>query len=108
MEYLFLDDFNVSNFNKIKDKKNVMVIYGQRIGELRQQLSKNRDLISDFHFILKSPNGKSKTQKYISVNQNSVQMKERDVEEEIEKMKMLIQKEKEKQKKNFKLCAYTW
>jgi hypothetical protein len=76
-----------------------MVIHGQRIGELRQELNKNQDTISDFHFILKSPNGKSKTQKYISMNQKSVQMKERDVEEEIERMKKQIQKEKEKQKK---------
>jgi hypothetical protein len=99
MDYLFLDDFNPVNLSKIKDKKNVMVIYGQRITELRQELSRNNDSITDLQFILKSPNGKSKTQKYININKNSVQMKERDVEEEIEKMKKLIEKEKEKQKK---------
>jgi hypothetical protein len=82
-----------------------MVIYGQRSTELRQQLSKNKDSISDFQFILKSPNGKSKKQKYISVIQNSVQVKERDVEEEIEKKKKQIEKEKDKQKKNFKLLC---
>jgi hypothetical protein len=91
----------------MKNMGNVMVIYGQRITELWQELNKNKDTISDFQFILKSPNGKSKIQKYISVNKNAVQMKERDVEEEIEKMKMQIQKEKDKQKKNFKLCAHT-
>jgi hypothetical protein len=87
MDYLFFDKVNDNSFNIMKNWTNVMVKHGQRIGELRQQLSKNKDLISDFHFILKSPNGKSKIQKYISMNQNSVQMKERDVEEEIEKKK---------------------
>jgi hypothetical protein len=63
----------------MKDWTNVMLIHGQRISELRQQLSKNKDSITDFQFILKSPNGKSKIQKYISINQNSLQVKERDV-----------------------------
>jgi hypothetical protein len=83
----------------MKEVENIMVIYGQRITELRQELNKNKDSITDLQFILKSPNGKSKTQKYININKNAVQMKERDVEEEIEKMKKQIEKEKEKQKK---------
>jgi hypothetical protein len=65
MDYLFIDDFNPTNLSKIKDKKNVMVIYGQRITELRQELTRNNDSISDFQFILKSLKGKSKKQKYI-------------------------------------------
>jgi hypothetical protein len=60
MEYLFLDDFNRNNYDKIKDKKNVMVIYGERITELRNELNKSNDSISDFQFILKSRNGRSK------------------------------------------------
>jgi hypothetical protein len=98
MDYLFLDDFNPTNLSKIKDKKNVMVIYGQRITELPQELSRNNDSISDFQFILKSLKGKSKKQKYISINQNSLQVKIRDVGEEIEKKKKQIQKEKDMQK----------
>jgi hypothetical protein len=90
MHYLFFDQINDNNYKIMKNMTTVMVIHGQRITELRQQLSKNKDLISDFHFILKSPNGKSKTQKYININQNSVQMKERDVEDEIEKKKKHI------------------
>jgi hypothetical protein len=99
MNYLFFDKVNNNSYNIMKNMENVMVIYGPRSTELRQELNKNKDSITDLQFILKSPNGKSKIQKYISVNQNSVQMKERDVEEEIEKMKMQIQKEKDKQKK---------
>jgi hypothetical protein len=107
MNYLFFDEVDANSYKIMKNMGNVMVLYGLRITELRQELNKNKDKISDFHFILKSPNGKSKTQKYISMNQNAVQMKERNVEEEIEKVKKQIQKEKDKQKKNFKLCAHT-
>jgi hypothetical protein len=98
MNYLFFDEINANNYNIIKNMGNVMVIYGQRIIEFQQELNKNKDLISDFQFILKSPNGKSKKQKYISINQNSLQVKERDVEEKLEKKKKQIQKEKDKQK----------
>jgi hypothetical protein len=97
MEYLFLDDFNLNNYDKIKDKKNVMVIYGERITELVNELNRSKDSISDFQFILKSRNGRSNKQKYISVNRDSLQVKERVVEEEIEKKKKQIQKEKDKQ-----------
>jgi hypothetical protein len=98
MDYLFFDEVNANSYNIMKNWTNVMVIYGQRIGELRQQLSKNKDSIRDLQFILKSPNGKSKKQKYISMNQNSVHVKERGVEEKIEKKKKQIQREKDKQK----------
>jgi hypothetical protein len=37
-----------------------MVIYGQRITEMPGELTRNNDSISDFQFILKSLNGKSK------------------------------------------------
>jgi hypothetical protein len=43
MEYIFLDDFNPNNFSRIKDKKNVMVIYGQRITELRNELNRSKE-----------------------------------------------------------------
>jgi chaperonin cofactor prefoldin len=105
MNYLFFDEVNADSYKIMKYMGNVMVIYGLRISELRQELNKNKDTISDFHFILKSPNGKSKTQKYISVNQNAVQMKERDVQEEIQKMKKKIQNEKDKQKKLQIMCV---
>jgi hypothetical protein len=99
MDYLFFDKVNDYSYTIMKDMTNVMVIYGQRIGELQQQLNKNKDSITDLQFILKSPNGKSKKQKYISMNRDSLQVKERDVEEEIEKKKKQIQKEKDKQTK---------
>jgi hypothetical protein len=99
MQYLFFDEVNDNSYKIMKNMRNIIIIHGQRITDLRRELSKNQDLITDLQFILKSPNGKSKTQKYISMNENSVQMKERDVEEEIEKMKKLIQREKDKQKK---------
>jgi hypothetical protein len=73
---------------------------------LRNELSKNNNSISDFQFILKSQNGRSKKQKYISVNRDSLQVKERDIEEEIEKKKKQIQKEKDKQK-NRELCSFS-
>jgi hypothetical protein len=108
MDYLFFDKVNDNSYNMMKNMTNVMVIYGQRIGELRQELSKNKEAITDLQFILKSPNGKSKKQKCISINRDSLQVKERDVEDEIEKKKKQIQKEKDKQKKNLKLCASSY
>jgi hypothetical protein len=54
MEYIFIDDLNNNNFEQIRNKKNVMVIYGQRIADLRQQLNNSNDVISDFQFLLKS------------------------------------------------------
>jgi hypothetical protein len=53
MEYIFIDDLN-NNFEQKRNKKNVMVIYGQRIADLRQQLNNTKDVISYFQFLLKS------------------------------------------------------
>jgi hypothetical protein len=74
MEYIFIDDLN-NNFEQIKNKKNVMVIYGQRVADLRQQLNNTKDVTSDFQFLLKSQSNKVVTnsykQKYINVNSKS-------------------------------------
>jgi hypothetical protein len=92
VEYIFIDDLN---------KKNVMVIYGQGVADLRQQLKNTKDVISYFQFLLKSQSNKNITnsnkQKYINVNSESVQLKERDLIEEIEKKKQQLEKEKEKE-----------
>jgi hypothetical protein len=75
MEYIFNDDLN-NNFDQIRNKKNLMVIYGPRVGDLRQQLNNNTDVISDFQFLLKSQSNKgtpnNNKQKYINVNSESV------------------------------------
>jgi hypothetical protein len=102
MDYIFIDDFN-NNFEQIINKKNIMVIYGQRVADLRQQLNNTKNVISDFQFLLKSQSNKiikrSNKQKYINVNSESVQLKERDLNEEIEKKKQQLEKEKEKENK---------
>jgi hypothetical protein len=75
MENIFIDDLN-NNFEQIRNKKNVMVIYGQRVADLRQQLNNTKDVISDFQFLLKSQSNKNTTSsnkhKYINVNSESV------------------------------------
>jgi hypothetical protein len=100
MEYIFIDDLN-NNFDQMRNKKNVMVIYGQRVTDLHQQLNNTKDVISDFQFLLKSQSNKcivnNNKQKYINVNSKLVQLKEKDLNEEIEKKKQQFKKEKEKE-----------
>jgi hypothetical protein len=76
-------------------------MYGQRIADLRQQLNNTKDVISDFQFLLKTKSNKcitsSNKQKYINVNSELEQLKEKDLNEEIEKKKQQLEKEKEKE-----------
>jgi hypothetical protein len=60
MEYIFIDDLN-NNFEQIRNKKNVMVIYGQRVADVNQQLNNTKDVIFDFQFLLKSKSNKNIT-----------------------------------------------
>jgi hypothetical protein len=63
MEYTFIDDLN-NIFEQIRNKKNVMVIYGQRVYDLRQQLKNTKDAIPDFQSLLKSKSNKRTTINY--------------------------------------------
>jgi hypothetical protein len=53
MKYIFIDDLN-NNFEEIRNKENVMIIYRQRVADLLQQLNNTKDVIFDFQFLLKS------------------------------------------------------